>query len=99
MLWDATESSTSDSMPGSENGNRAKPVSRRAHYFVGGWDWYVAELDAETDDALGFADLGYRPWGYFNPVEMEQTVALCVAGRREGPGLPGQDGLPTTCPV
>jgi hypothetical protein len=46
-----------------------------AHYFVGGCDWYVAELDPETGDAFGYADLGHGEWGYFNLVEMERTVA------------------------
>ena len=45
-----------------------------AHYFVGGCDWYVAELDLETGDAFGYADLDCGEWGYFNLVELEQTV-------------------------
>jgi hypothetical protein len=45
-----------------------------AHYFVGGCDWYVAELDPETGDAFGLADLGCAEWGYFNLVELEATV-------------------------
>jgi hypothetical protein len=48
-----------------------------AHYFIGGCDWYVAELDHETGFAFGHADLGmgFPEWGYFDLVEMEQTVA------------------------
>jgi hypothetical protein len=46
-----------------------------AHYFVGGCDWYVAELDPQTGDAFGYADLGHGEWGYFNLVELEGTVA------------------------
>ncbi len=45
------------------------------HYFVGDCDWYVAELDPETGDAFGYADLGCGEWDYFNLVEMESTVA------------------------
>jgi len=47
-----------------------------AHYFVGGCDWYVAELDHETGLAFGHADLGmgFPEWGYFDLVEMERTV-------------------------
>ena len=45
-----------------------------AHYFVGGCDWYVAELDPPSGDAFGYADLGHGEWGYFNLIEMENTV-------------------------
>jgi len=45
------------------------------HYFVGGCDWYVAELDHETGLAFGYADLGCGEWGYFDLVEMEKTIA------------------------
>lgn len=45
-----------------------------AHYFVGGCNWYVAELDRRTGDAFGWADLGMGEWGYFNLVELEQTT-------------------------
>jgi hypothetical protein len=47
-----------------------------AHYFLGACDWYVAELDPETGLAFGHADLGmgFPEWGYFNLVELEQTV-------------------------
>lgn len=45
-----------------------------AHYFVGGSDWYLVELDSETGDAFGYADLGFGEWGYFNLVELEMTI-------------------------
>ena len=47
------------------------------HYFIGGCDWYVAEIDHETGLAFGHADLGmgFPEWGYFDLVEMESTVA------------------------
>ncbi len=44
-----------------------------AHYFVGGADWYVAELEANTGNAFGYADLGCGEWGYFSVVELENT--------------------------
>jgi len=53
------------------------------HYFVGGCDWYVAELDPTTGDAFGYADLGHGEWGYFNLVEMERTVASLYVIERE----------------
>ncbi len=47
-----------------------------AHYFVGACDWYVSELDPTTGQAFGYADLGMGcpEWGYFDLVEMEETV-------------------------
>jgi hypothetical protein len=45
-----------------------------AHYFIGGCDWYLAELDPETGLAFGYADPGCGEWGYFDLVEMEQTL-------------------------
>ncbi len=46
------------------------------HYVVGACDWYVAELDPTTGRAFGYADLGMGcpEWGYFDLVEMEETV-------------------------
>lgn len=38
-----------------------------AHYFVGGCDWYVAELSPGDGDAFGYADLGHGEWRFFNP--------------------------------
>ena len=36
------------------------------HYFVGGADWYIAELDQETGEAFGWAQLvpDGGEWGY-----------------------------------
>lgn len=47
-----------------------------AHYFLGGCDWYVAELDKATGEAFGHADLvmGFPEWGYFSLVELEATT-------------------------
>jgi hypothetical protein len=42
---------------------------------VSGCDWHLAELDPETDDAFGYADLRYGEWGYFSLVEMESVLA------------------------
>ena len=48
-----------------------------AHYFVGGADWYVSEVDQETGEAFGYADLGVGAgeFGYFSLPEMEAVVA------------------------
>ncbi len=47
-----------------------------AHFFVRACDWYVCELDPATGRAFGYADLGMGSpeWGYFDLVEMEETV-------------------------
>jgi hypothetical protein len=46
-----------------------------AHYFVGGCDWYIAELDRSDGTAFGHCDLGmgFPEWGYVNLVELEST--------------------------
>ncbi|WP_160487378.1 DUF2958 domain-containing protein [Rathayibacter iranicus] len=47
-----------------------------AHYFVGGSNWYVAELDHQTGEAFGYVDLGigHGEYGYFNLHELEAIV-------------------------
>jgi hypothetical protein len=46
------------------------------HYFVGGADWYVTELDPETGEAFGSADLGMGPeLGYIPLTELESVLA------------------------
>lgn len=47
----------------------------RAHYFVGGWDWYVLELDRETGDAFGLVKGFETEYGYFNLPELEGVLA------------------------
>jgi uncharacterized protein YkvS len=45
-----------------------------AHYFVGGSDWYVTEVDPENGIAFGYAQLGgHGPgeWGSFSLPELE----------------------------
>lgn len=37
------------------------------HFFVGGCDWYIVELDPETFRAFGWANLGQGgEWGYID---------------------------------
>jgi hypothetical protein len=46
----------------------------RAHYFVGGCDWWVAEWNPADGDAFGFVCLGdpqSAEWGYFDLTELE----------------------------
>jgi hypothetical protein len=45
-----------------------------AHYFVGGCDWYIAELDPETGRAFSFCHGFPGEWGYVDLAEMEATV-------------------------
>jgi hypothetical protein len=47
------------------------------HFFVGGCDWYVAELDDDEWLAFGYVNLGdsqNAEWGYFSLVELESVV-------------------------
>ena len=47
------------------------------HFFIGACDWYVAELDDETWDASGYANLGdplNAEWRYFSLPELEAVV-------------------------
>jgi hypothetical protein len=60
----------------------------RQHYFAGGSDWYVAELDPETGEAFGYAKQAAYPegaeWGYVSLPELEQVSAhhgLVIAER------------------
>ena len=48
----------------------------RAHYFVGSSDWYVLEMDPETGEAFGLADIfgNGGELGYFSLVELEATT-------------------------
>lgn len=53
-----------------------------AHYFYGGHDWYIAELDPETGRAFSYCPGHFSEWGYVDIVEMEAIVgALSVIER------------------
>ena len=44
------------------------------HYFVGGHDWYVAEVDRQTGEAFGLTVVnGEAEWGYFDLNALEQV--------------------------
>lgn len=60
---------------GTENQPTSEKIAH-AHYFVGGCDWYVTEIDPKTGEAFGVADLGYGPeLGYMSIREMETILA------------------------
>jgi len=42
------------------------------HFFSGGADWYIFELDKDTGVAFGWAELhpGCGEWGYIDLVEL-----------------------------
>lgn len=48
------------------------------HYFIGGCDWHITELDPATGEAFGQADIGYGPeLGYISiPELLENSVEL-----------------------
>jgi len=49
-----------------------------AHFFAGGADWWMIEMDKDEDLAFGYCDLGlgFPEWGYFNLSELETLVAM-----------------------
>ena len=53
------------------------------HYFAGGSDWYIVEVDPGSWEAFGFARVGgYEPgeWGYIDLNELEQVSVTTRAG-------------------
>ena len=49
----------------------------RHHYFVGGCDWWVVELDRHQDLIWGFANIndpGCAEWGYSSLEELESLL-------------------------
>ena len=47
------------------------------HFFIGGCDWYAAELDDDTWEAFRYANLGdaqNAEWGHFSLPELEAVV-------------------------
>lgn len=56
-----------------------------AHYFVGGWDWYVVELDPDTYRAFAFVCSLLCPegeWGYVDLADLAlQGVTASIGGR------------------
>lgn len=47
-----------------------------AHFFGPSQDWYIAELDPETGEAMGYCDLGlgFPEWGYVFLPELEEVL-------------------------
>lgn len=45
----------------------------RLHYFIGGSDWWIVEVDWSEGLAFGFCDLGHGggEWGYVSLTELE----------------------------
>jgi hypothetical protein len=47
------------------------------HYFCGSADWFITELDPETGEAFGWAEIlaGCGEWGYVSLPELATLVA------------------------
>lgn len=57
----------------------------QARYFgAGGQEWLIAEMDQETGEAFGYADVGSPEWGYVSLHEL---------------GLAQQHGVPARLPA
>ncbi|MFI1401089.1 DUF2958 domain-containing protein [Streptomyces sp. NPDC020681] len=57
------------------------------HYFVGGCDWFVTELDRASGTAFGWAQIteGGGEWGLFSLPELERiSVSVFVVERDLG---------------
>lgn len=58
------------------------------HFFAGGCDWYIAELDDDSWNAFGYANLNdprNAEWGYVSLLELEAV--------RVGPSVVERDLL------
>lgn len=55
-----------------------------AHYFGGPFDWYIAELDPETNEAFGYTRRSDYPdgaeWGYISLTELEGLTGRIQLG-------------------
>ncbi|MEU3562791.1 DUF2958 domain-containing protein [Kitasatospora sp. NPDC006786] len=51
------------------------------HYFTGGSDWYIAEVDPASGLAFGWARVNYPEgeWGYIHLVELEELYLTPTA--------------------
>ncbi|WP_052707822.1 DUF2958 domain-containing protein [Streptomyces rubellomurinus] len=69
-----------------------QPVDQKIchlHYFTGGSDWYIAEVDPASGLAFGWARVNYSEgeWGYIHLVELEELY-LTPAVRPGSVALP-----------
>lgn len=46
-----------------------------AHYFVGGADWWIVEVDPVTMEAFGYCRIQTGEWGYVSLPELEAVIA------------------------
>jgi hypothetical protein len=46
----------------------------RLHYFIGGSDWWLVEVDWTEGTAFGYCDLGHGEWGYVHLPELEAVA-------------------------
>lgn len=53
------------------------------HYFTGGHDWYVAEVDPATGEAFGLVIVnGEREWTYFRLGDLEAVRSQVLGAGR-----------------
>lgn len=56
------------------------------HYFLGGWDWWVTELDPATLEAFGFVRSPMCPDGEWGTVDLLELATTDAPVRMRGPG-------------
>ena len=71
---------TFETMPKTYETEEKDDPTARLHYFIGSWDWYITEKDAEPRQlqAFGFVKSELCPdgeWGYINLEEVTQAGA------------------------
>jgi|SRR5262245_6248021 len=70
-----------------------------AHYFVNGWDWYVAEADWNTGECFGYVTGEFPEWGYFNLRQLETIGGRMWIVERDMHYTPRLFGAPSDLPL
>ncbi len=58
-----------------------------AHYFTGGWDWYVVEADWGTGEAFGLVKSPMCPDGEWGSFDLREMEAIRPRGSASGSAL------------
>jgi hypothetical protein len=69
---------------GTENIPTAEKIVH-LHYFAGNADWYITELDSQTGEAFGWAEVlaGCGEWGYIPLTELATLIVGPIVVERD----------------